>query len=64
VVFDVFEEDGRYLGAVRAPHGFQARWTQPVFTREWVLAIVLDEYDVESVVKFRVELPREAEGSE
>ncbi len=57
VVFDVFDEDGRYLGAVRAPDGFQARWTAPVFTRDWVLGIVTDEYDVETVVKFRVELP-------
>jgi hypothetical protein len=57
VVFDVFEEDGRYLGAVRAPEGFQARWTVPLLTKEWVLAVVRDEFDVETVVKFRVELP-------
>lgn len=57
VVFDVFEEDGRYLGAVRAPEGFNPLWPQPLFTRDWVLAVVRDEFDVESVVKFRVELP-------
>ena len=57
MVFDVFEEDGRYLGAVRAPEGFNARWPQPLFTRDWILAVVRDEYDVQSVVKFRVELP-------
>ena len=57
VVFDVYEEDGRYLGAVRTPEGFQAGWTAPIFTRQWVLGIVRDQYDVETVVKFRVELP-------
>jgi hypothetical protein len=57
VVYDVFEEDGRYLGAVRAPEGFGARWPQPLFTRDWVLATVRDEYDVQRVVRFRVELP-------
>lgn len=56
-LFDVFEEDGRYLGAVRAPEGMNVGWTQPIFTREWVLAVVRDEYDVQTVVKFRVELP-------
>ncbi len=57
VVFDVFDEDGRYLGAVKAPQGFGARSPQPLFTREWVLATVRDELDVQRVVKFRVELP-------
>jgi hypothetical protein len=59
VVFDVFEENGRYLGAVSAPEGLNPRWPQPIFTREWVLAVVRDELDVQSVVKFRVELPGE-----
>jgi hypothetical protein len=57
VLFDVFEEDGHYLGAVRTPSGFNARWPQPLFTKEWVLATVRDEFDVQTVVKFRVELP-------
>ena len=56
VVFDVFDEEGRYLGAVRAPGGFSP-YPPPVFTREWVLATVRDEYDVQTVVRFRVELP-------
>jgi len=56
-LFDVFEEDGRYLGAVRTPPGFNARWPQPLFTREWVLATVRDEFDVQTVVRYRVELP-------
>jgi len=57
VLFDVFDEDGRYLGAVHAPQGFNARWPQPLFTTEWVLATVRDEFDVQTVVRFRVELP-------
>lgn len=57
IVFDVFEEDGRYLGSVRAPQGLSTRWSNPIFTREWVLGVVRDEYDVETVVRFRVELP-------
>lgn len=57
VVFDVFEDDGRYLGAVRAPMHLRARFLQPLFTKDWVLGVVTDEYDVETVVKFRVELP-------
>jgi hypothetical protein len=56
-LFDVFEEDGRYLGAVRTPEGFNAQWPRPLFTREWVLATVRDEFDVQTVVKYRVELP-------
>ena len=55
-LFDVFDEDGRYLGAVRAPDGFSGR-PRPIFTRDWVLGTLRDEYDVESIVKFAVELP-------
>ncbi len=57
VVFDVFDEDGRYLGPVKGPDGLKARWLQPLATREWLLGVVTDEYDVETVVKFRLELP-------
>ena len=53
-LFDVFDEQGRYLGAVRAPDGFQT-YPRPIFTREVVLGTVRDEYDVQSVVRFRVE---------
>ncbi len=56
VLFDVFQEDGTYLGAVSAPDGF-GRNPQPIFTRDWVLAVVRDEYDVQKVVKFRIERP-------
>jgi hypothetical protein len=57
VVFDVFEEDGRFLGTVRAPTGLVTQWTTPIFTKDWVLGVLRDEYDVETVVRFRVELP-------
>jgi len=56
VVFDVFDDQGRYLGAVRTPEGFSL-WPRPIFTKEWVLATIRDEYDVQTVVRFRVELP-------
>jgi hypothetical protein len=56
VLFDVFEEDGSYLGAVRAPDGLRG-YPHPIFTRDWVLAVVRDEYDVQTVVKYRVEHP-------
>ncbi len=58
ILFDVFDEDGSYLGAVRTPDGL-SRYPQPVFTREWVLGIVRDQFDVQTVVMFRVELPGE-----
>ncbi|MGD2121793.1 MAG: 6-bladed beta-propeller [Gemmatimonadota bacterium] len=56
ILFDVFEEDGTYLGAVRAPDGF-GRNPHPIFTRDWVLAVVRDELDVQKVVRFKVDLP-------
>lgn len=56
ILFDVFDQDGSFLGAVRGPDGL-TRNPQPIFTRDWVLAVVRDELDVPTVVKFRVELP-------
>jgi hypothetical protein len=56
VLFDVFDQDGRYLGPVRTPEGFGS-YPTPLFTQEWVLATVRDQYDVQTVVKFRLELP-------
>jgi len=57
-LFDVFDEDGRYLGAVRAPDGFRT-YPRPIFTRDRVLATIRDEYDVQSIVRFAVELPED-----
>ncbi len=56
ILFDVFDEEGRYLGAVRAPEGFSG-YPTPVFTRDWVLGTMRDELDVQSLVLFRVTLP-------
>jgi hypothetical protein len=56
VIFDVFDEEGRYLGAARAPDGFSG-YPHPVFSSESVLATIRDQYDVQTVVRFRVELP-------
>jgi hypothetical protein len=55
-LFDVFDDQGRYLGAVRTPEGFSVSPT-PLFTTEWVLATVRDEFDVQSVIRFRVAVP-------
>lgn len=55
VAFDVFDDEGRYLGAVTTPDGFSMS-PPPLFSSDWVLGTVRDEYDVQSVVKFRVEL--------
>lgn len=57
-VFDVFDEDGTYLGAVRAPEGFRTH-PRPIFTRDMVLGTMRDEYDVQSIVRFGVEHPTE-----
>jgi len=54
VAFDVFDEEGRYLGPVTTPEGFST-YPEPIFTREWVLATVRDAYGVQTVVKFRVD---------
>ena len=54
--FDVFDDQGRYLGAVRTPEGFSA-YPHPVFTSGSVLATMRDQYDVQTVVRFKVELP-------
>ena len=54
VVFDVFDPDGRYLGNVRAPEGF-SRYPIPVIHGDTVWAVVRGEFDVPSVVRFRVE---------
>lgn len=56
VSFDVFDPDGRYLGAVTTPEGFSLS-PPPLLSKEWVLATVQDEFEVQSVVRFRVELP-------
>jgi hypothetical protein len=51
VVFDVFEPDGRYLGQVRAPEGFQMS-PRPVLGESRVWAVVEDELGVQTIVRF------------
>jgi hypothetical protein len=51
--FDVFEPDGRYLGLVRAPEGFQLE-PQPVARGDTVWAVVRGELEVPFVVRFRI----------
>ncbi len=55
IVFDVFDEEGRYLGLARTPEGFRTS-PEPLFTRDRVLATVRDELDVSRVVRFRVQI--------
>jgi hypothetical protein len=51
--FDVFEADGTYLGFVRAPAGFRTS-PEPVARGDYVWAVVRDELDVPSIVRFRL----------
>jgi hypothetical protein len=53
VVYDVFEPDGRYLGMVRAPIGFLPK-PPPIARGDTVWAVVLDDMDVPSIVRYRV----------
>ena len=62
ILFDVFDQDGSYLGAVQCPDGLSTH-PQPIFTRDWVLGVIRDQFDIQTVVKFRVELPGGGEGS-
>lgn len=55
VAFDVFEDDGTYLGRVTTPMGFSARPT-PVFDGENVWATTRDELGVQRVVRYRVQV--------
>jgi hypothetical protein len=54
VVYDVFEDDGRYLGQVTTPHGFLA-YPQPVFRGDTVWAAFEDSDGVRYVKRFQVE---------
>jgi len=54
--FDVFSSEGEYLGLVRVPETFQIR-PEPVVRGDSVWAVVRDEFDLPSVVRFRVVHP-------
>jgi hypothetical protein len=60
ILFDVFDAEGAYLGAVKAPDGFST-YPTPLLTREWVLGVVRDEFDVQRVIRFKVEHPTGAQ---
>ena len=53
--YDVFEPDGRYLGAVNPPEGF-ADYPPPVFNADEVWAVTRDALRIERVVRFRIEV--------
>lgn len=53
VLFDVFDSDGRFLGSVNAPEGFQS-FPEPVFRGDYVWAVSRDELDVAYVVRYRL----------
>lgn len=54
VLFDVFDDAGRYLGEVHAPDGFSTT-PEPVFRGDRVWAVERDELDVQYVVRYRLE---------
>ncbi len=51
--YDVFEADGTYLGAVAPPYEFQLA-PDPVFDRDHVWAVTVDELGVQRVVRYRI----------
>lgn len=62
VVYDVFEPDGRYLGPVRTPEGYQTN-PQPVIRGDHVWAVAEDELGVDYVVRYRIVRGEEADGA-
>jgi 6-bladed beta-propeller len=54
-VFDVFEPDGRYLGSVTAPKWFSP-YPEPVFRGDYVWAVTRDDFDVQRVVRYRIQV--------
>lgn len=53
-VFDVFDPEGRYLGAVRAPRELGV-YTPLLIAPDVVYGVVRDELDVPQVVRWRIE---------
>lgn len=53
--FDVFEEDGTYRGTVVAPDEFSGS-VQPVFGRDHVWCVTVDELGVQRVVRYGIPL--------
>lgn len=63
IAFDVFEDDGTFLGRVEAPADMSL-YPTPIFDGDRVWAVTRDEFDVPRIVRFRVarEGERVAEG--
>lgn len=55
--FDVFEEDGTYLGVVAAPDEFDG-YVEPVFDRDHVWWVTRDELGVQRVARYAIRLNR------
>lgn len=53
LAFDVFDREGRYLGPVDPPEGFQIE-PEPVVRGDHVWAVTRDELDVPRIVRFRI----------
>ncbi len=53
--YDVFEPDGTYLGVVVPPDDF-APSPDPVFVRDHVWAVTVDDLGVQRVVRYRIEV--------
>ncbi len=58
-VFDVFEQDGRYLGRVAAPAAFSTG-VRPIFRGDNVWSTERDELGVQYVVKYRIATARDS----
>lgn len=54
IVLDVFDSDGRYLGQVRPTPDLRID-PHPVFDRDHLWGVVVDEAGVEFVARFRIE---------
>lgn len=56
LLIDVFDVDGRYLGAVDAPIGFK-EFPTPFIERDTIVAQYIDELDIPYVKRYRIEYP-------
>ena len=54
--FDVFAPDGRFLGHVSVPRSFRIE-PEPIVRGDYVWAVARDEFDVASVMRFRIVVP-------